>query len=719
MVSMRKFTTHSLWNKPIIFLFLLLISFSGTFAQEENSIIPIAVSYCTVECDSRPIMAEYSDQWFLAPADEFNHKLMQISFVMAAAAFRDKTRDLAEMDYNIRTFFDRAEFRDLRTDDYDRQTSISTIGSAIAHKKIGDMTLIAVAVSGNNYQNEWLSNFTVSDEARMKGFNDASEKVLERIREYIRDHELTGDVRLWITGYSRAAAVANITAADVLNSGAFAAVYGYTIATPRTTKDPDADRYGSIFNLIGPFDPVPMIPFPEWGYKRYGIDLYLPAIETDSNYMEKKASADAVSEQITEAPVRFNPQINAALHTVMDYLVYFVSSSNSYKQSVQNALIFLYETRDYKEFLKTALTGLESIPDYTKLQLTEYYYFLDFLSQVAYTSFRGQKFHPDDLYWDPNLSIQENFMHEHYDSAYLAWIFSSDDPGQIYSAKVPEYIHYTVTGEVDVELFDSAGNFVERIDRNGQISTDIRDVRAPGFTGGESKTKVHAQRNGRQTLIILPKDQSFSAKICSDKNQQVRFSYIEYAADRIRADVRYVYTADLIKGSFTEGITGLSETERLSSEDLREQGFLVEEPWSNDVIYSPTAVMRLENSEVFHPAPYTVLTFSFLILIYVIYLIVMCIIGIVKGIRYSRDEIRARKTGGNSADAALPGTGQLQTEEKTKPAAANHAKIEESVRNEAHAGSRDSAPPDPEQIKAEQNTQQDIRQLKDGDHENQ
>ena len=144
----------------------LLLSFLCASAETGEDIIQIAVSYCAVECDSRPIMAEYSDAWLLAPPDEFNQKLMQASFVMAASAFRDNTHDLDQKDFNIRNFFSRAGFSDPRTDDYNRLTSIDTIGSAIAHKKVGDVTLIAVAMSGNNYSNEWLSNFTVSDEQR-------------------------------------------------------------------------------------------------------------------------------------------------------------------------------------------------------------------------------------------------------------------------------------------------------------------------------------------------------------------------------------------------------------------------------------------------------------------------------------------------------------------------------------------------------------------------
>jgi hypothetical protein len=45
-------------------------------------------------------------------------------------------------------------------------------------------------------------------------------------------------VKLWITGYSRAGAVSNITDADMTDAGLFDAIYAYTFATILTTRKP-------------------------------------------------------------------------------------------------------------------------------------------------------------------------------------------------------------------------------------------------------------------------------------------------------------------------------------------------------------------------------------------------------------------------------------------------------------------------------------------------
>ncbi len=636
----------------IMITLILILSFTSAYAagENENEITRISVSYCAVECDSRPITAEYADAWLLGPPNEYNHKLMQVSFAMAASAFRDNLHDLDHKDYNILDFFSRAGFTDPQTDDYNKITSIDTIATAIAHKTVGDTTLIAVAACGNNYQNEWLSNFTVSDQERAKGFNDAAQKLEERIYNYISAHELSGKMRIWISGYSRAAAVANIAAADATESGLFDAVYGYTIGTPRTTKDTDAGRFDNIFNVINPFDPIPLMPFPEWGYKRYGIDLYLPAMETDSAYFRKKVLADDVSEKVMGTTLAYNPQVNAQLHTIMDYLLFFVRSSNSYMETFQSGILDLWSTREYKPLIKNIAEQIDTIDEITMYQAKEFYYFLDFLCQVVYSSFRGQKFHPVDLYWNPKISIQENLMHEHYDSPYLSWLFSTDDPDELFM-KEPKYIHYTIVGDVDVEVFDSNGNFVERIDSSGHVTNDPAGVQTPGFRGKVSDTLLFAERNGKQTFIVLPMDQTFSAVIHSDKDQEVRYSFVEYSAGAIQGNVRYIYYDDLSKNGFYEGMIDLFVVDTLTEKDLAEKGFLVVEPWTMEAVYSPTAVMRLENTDIFHPSPLFFVTFSGMTLLFVLYLLTISGAGARIAVKTGIKKVRDRRSGMESKSA--------------------------------------------------------------------
>ena len=62
-------------------------------------------------------------------------------------------------------------------------------------------------------------------------------------------------------------------------------------------------------------------------------------------------------------------------------------------------------------------------------------------------------------------------------------------------------------------------------------------------------------------------------------------------------------------------------------------GFMVIEPWSGDIVYSPTAIMRLENEGVPHPSPIVLLLILVLIFLLFIILVVLLVIGICRIIR--------------------------------------------------------------------------------------
>ena len=620
----------------ILFLFVLFV-FSGVFAEEYDQ-RSITVEYSGAETESQTITVDFSDEWLLQPDNIYNHKLMQVSFVLAAAGFRDKGRDLSQKDYNILDFFDQADFIEPRTIDFDVTPSIDTIGTAIAHKYAGDDILIAVSVSGNNYQGEWAGNLTIDDDNRVKGFNDAADKVMERLQAYISDYDLSGDLRLWAAGYSRSAAVTNDFAADASESGLFQAVYAYTFATPRTTKDTDVEKYENIFNLINPFDMVPMSPFPEWGFDRYGIDLFLPAIETDSDWFELQGDALREFASVSDEEILINPQMNKNLHMVFDYLAFFVNSANSYKTTYQDPLVNFINSRNIGTLVHelSEQISFDTIREYltrkdkiVRYQMHEFYNFLDYISQLIYTGFIAQKgFFSDDFGWNRSFSALENIAFNHYDKTYRSWLFSNDDPEALLTREA-EYAHVVIRGDVDVDVFDANGDFVVHINnQNNSISYLHNDIRMPSFDGGSSDALIYGERQGDQTLVILPLDQAFTVGIYSHKNQEILVSYTEYSADKLQADVRYIYVDKYDKGEYYPEVFDPEKEREYTAEDLQDMGVLVVEPWSGDIVYSPTAVMRLENSGIPHPSLRVLILAVLLIFVLLIIIFIRILIGI-------------------------------------------------------------------------------------------
>ena len=102
----------------------------------------------------------YSDALFDLPSNEYNHILARSSIGLAMAAFRD-TRNKESQDDNLIEFLKAAGFEDILTETYKSgpTTAADSIAYGLAHKSIGDFTLVAVPLCGGNYTKEWASNF--------------------------------------------------------------------------------------------------------------------------------------------------------------------------------------------------------------------------------------------------------------------------------------------------------------------------------------------------------------------------------------------------------------------------------------------------------------------------------------------------------------------------------------------------------------------------------
>lgn len=251
----------------------------------------------------------YDDAYFYDDSTEYNSSLATMSLCLALSAFGsgDAGNDYTLKSQNVIGLFDDLGFNHIyTTDTYDVKPGSDTIAAAIAQNPIKDddgnkYTLLTVAVRGGGYEKEWASNFTIGQSGvNHQGFDEAAQYVLNELEQYINDsnNEVEGNIKIWITGYSRAAATANLVAAEIdkrISSGNSIGsnivldkedVYAYTFETPVNTTDNDAknmDVYNNIFNIINPNDLVTKVAPVSMGFKRYGIDKVLPTRENKYN----------------------------------------------------------------------------------------------------------------------------------------------------------------------------------------------------------------------------------------------------------------------------------------------------------------------------------------------------------------------------------------------------------------------------------------------------
>ncbi len=250
-------------------------------------------------------MVRYSDHYFFGNSFSYQHELAVLSLGFAMAGFRSADGGSERYDTkhkNIEGTFKQAGFLDLRFDAYDTKPTTSSIASAIGRKPVTNAagqtkTLVSIVISGSGYEAEWAGNFQiVSDEGTLTqdhaGFAYAASLVLDRMDAYLTQTQTTGEVIYWVTGYSRAAAVSNLVGAALNARVGPQNVFAYTFATPNATTNTSVDVATvnqNIFNILHDGDLVTMLPSEDWGYGRYGQDLYLVSASSKENNAKNQA----------------------------------------------------------------------------------------------------------------------------------------------------------------------------------------------------------------------------------------------------------------------------------------------------------------------------------------------------------------------------------------------------------------------------------------------
>ena len=266
----------------------------------------------------------YSDSYFSGSAKEYNPHLATMSLCLALSAFGvlddAENTDYLSQSKNALALFGDLGFGDVtpNADMYVRPTD-ETMGAVAGKKQLsdkdGEYTLVALALRGGAYGAEWAENLEVGLDSdyngNHKGFYEARDRIVAFLTDYISD--LSGRVKLWVAGYSRAGAVAGLVGAwaddncDLLENTDISIsqhdVFAYTFEAPAGTarKNTVGKDYSNIHNIIGANDLVTKVAMDTnedggWDFVRVGEEnVYnvtaLSDRTTDKLYVEKTAIA--------------------------------------------------------------------------------------------------------------------------------------------------------------------------------------------------------------------------------------------------------------------------------------------------------------------------------------------------------------------------------------------------------------------------------------------
>ena len=618
----------------VIFLCTAVPVFS--LAGQQSKTLRVTGEYYTVGNAHRIWNSDFDDSWFTGNPSEYSHQIARVSLLMAVSAVRDLNVPAENRDQRVWNFLSGAGFTDLRSDGYSEETAANTVSTVIGQKKIGDMTLIAVAICGGNYKKEWAGNMDVGSDLRHEGFRIASEKVQQRIRDYLEEEELNGKLRLWISGYSRAAAISNITAADMTDSGLFNGVFAYTFATPRTTREKNKKEYDNIFNIVGANDPVPMIPLADWDYSRYGRDLFTPAQETDGRFLEKKQKADDIALKLTGKPFRNSPPINNTLRIVLDYIYAIVPTPESYVRSMQPAAISVMNNTDSEQQKDAIFSILEEMEALSDTQQEEIGRLSDYLQQFASDFLVEDNPLIDQGYWDPEAPLADNIMHEHNFDVYLEWMFSADSEEELFTRN-PSVLRFTVRGEHTRMCITDEYGFVAMVDNDAKATDIPADIIKEDLTRSEDAPDpdLYVERSGLQTIISLPRDSDYLITLWTDKPETITYFASLSTTDSVRRAPTDVFSLN----AEPDETYFVMLDKKPADPDLILDGnannrFQV---WNKNLPYSPSLVTNLENANVFHLTVTGVVGLVFFLVgILLIALIVSIILWIVRLIRHKK-----------------------------------------------------------------------------------
>lgn len=515
----------------------------------------------------------YSDKFFDTSSYYYNNNLSKISLSLAMSAFGSKEKTYSDKSTNLKSLFESMKFKLSNfMENYSQKPTTDSIAAGVANKKIKvngeDVTLIALAVRGAGYEAEWTSNLTVGKDGGHSGFEKAKNDVREFLINYIKENQIGGKVKFWITGFSRAAATSNLLAASVIDNPisnldySSEDVYGYTFETPAGTTDSNhsADKYSGIFNIVNRNDVVPRVAPRQWGFYRYGQDLYLPTRTSTStkiyNTYEKQMlgiygalNEGSLSYLIDDFRFQGDRLKKTDMVAFMNDFISLlskkvISSRDVYYQNFEQDIRYLASTyfslseKDKNAFVDALLARLNDYMSHNKLRVLHLKQNYDDIINIfvdVYQKHIDSKFSRSQLErlfrktiyilgsisfqrLDDMLTLLTNFKvikSAHYPELCYAWMSVMPDYDEKVFFNNGGYRFIHINCPVDVNVYDANHMLVASIENEQpkEISSLVSGIDADG-----------------QKYVILPNTDDYTIEIKAREDTKMNYGVDEYSA---------------------------------------------------------------------------------------------------------------------------------------------------------------------------------------------
>lgn len=345
--------------------------------------IPLLVTSCSsinglvdFNCDKYRFETYYEDSYFLLDNYQYHEEISLASFANAMSTIS------TDPDYSIRSkhltdLWEKEGFENVFvSESFYEKPEIDTIGFAFASKKIDDFNLISVAIRSGGYDAEWANNMTIGSTGNASGFQMSSDIVYQGLSDYIKNYHFTGHTKFWMSGYSRGAAIINLMAGKILNiikDGYFfdsinttvKDIYAYCFETPAgvfaSESEANSSLYDCIFNLMNINDVVPCLLPIDWGFVRYGQNLYYPDRLTDIYFDYSEREKIVKDYHFQDGAHNFND------YTIDDWEFVDVGQETAEKFNVPRESIHPSMGRFVRSFIHQLFTGVLTRETYAEL----------------------------------------------------------------------------------------------------------------------------------------------------------------------------------------------------------------------------------------------------------------------------------------------------------------------------------------------------------------
>lgn len=280
----------------------------------------------------------YSDRYFDDSAQTYNKQLATMSLCLELSAWSSWEGDpdnWSERSRNAYALLNDIGFTYIKQNDaWNQKPSKNSIGAVVAYKNIGDATVVAVAIRGGGYYDEWGGNFVLGKSGNHEGFETAKNKVYRFLELYIHQHKskFKGELKIWIVGYSRGGAVANLLAGQLTEDRSCDGlslptknIYAYTFEAPQGyvnangTVTSYGHMYNNIHNIVNSMDVVPLVAPSVMGFQRYNRNsvAVFPTLATKAyenkveaiqeQYAKVRAGIPSSGIEMSSTEIKFDP----------------------------------------------------------------------------------------------------------------------------------------------------------------------------------------------------------------------------------------------------------------------------------------------------------------------------------------------------------------------------------------------------------------------------